>query len=126
VEGLVANSVMVEALHSDVIIAVHILKRADSAHVTWVDSQKSRDQASPFSGVEITTALHRHGIKSTVERLTRSEFGTGESPLPYAGDVGADLIVMGTYGNSRLSQFILGGTTRTILQPMTVPVLMSR
>jgi nucleotide-binding universal stress UspA family protein len=32
---------------------------------------------------------------------------------------------MGAYGHSRLRELVLGGATRTILEAMTVPVLMS-
>jgi nucleotide-binding universal stress UspA family protein len=32
---------------------------------------------------------------------------------------------MGAYGHSRMSELILGGVTRTMLESMTVPVLMS-
>jgi len=35
------------------------------------------------------------------------------------------LIVMGGYGHSRLREWVLGGATRTILESMTIPVLMS-
>ena len=45
--------------------------------------------------------------------------------LSYAADSGADLMVMGGYGHSRLREFILGGVTRGILAAMTAPVLMS-
>jgi nucleotide-binding universal stress UspA family protein len=45
--------------------------------------------------------------------------------LSYAADAGADFIVMGGYGHSRLREFVLGGATRGILAAMTVPVLMS-
>ena len=45
--------------------------------------------------------------------------------LSYAADSSADMIVMGGYGHSRLREFILGGVTRSILETMTVPVLMS-
>ncbi len=37
----------------------------------------------------------------------------------------ADLIVMGAYSRPRLSECVLGGVTRLMLQAMTVPVLMS-
>ena len=47
------------------------------------------------------------------------------SILSYAADSGADFIVMGGYGHSRLREFILGGVTRGMLASMTVPVLMS-
>ena len=38
---------------------------------------------------------------------------------------GADLIVMGGYGRSRLREAVLGGATRSLLKAMTVPVLMA-
>ena len=49
----------------------------------------------------------------------------GSTLVSYAADVSADLIVMGAYGHSRLREIVLGSTTRTILQSMTVPVLMA-
>jgi nucleotide-binding universal stress UspA family protein len=35
------------------------------------------------------------------------------------------MIVMGGYGHSRAYETVLGGATRTILESMTAPVLMS-
>jgi nucleotide-binding universal stress UspA family protein len=43
----------------------------------------------------------------------------------HAADMGADMIVMGAYGHSRLREMVLGGVSREMLQTMTVPVLMS-
>ena len=45
--------------------------------------------------------------------------------LSRAADLTADLIVMGAYGHSRLRELVLGGVSRSFLQEMTVPVLMS-
>jgi len=45
--------------------------------------------------------------------------------LSQAADLGAEMIVMGGYHHSRLRESVLGGVTRTILETMTVPVLMS-
>ncbi len=45
--------------------------------------------------------------------------------LSFAADKGSDYLVMGGYGHSRLREFMLGGTTRGILQSMTLPVLMA-
>lgn len=49
----------------------------------------------------------------------------GAQILSRAADFGADLIVMGAYGHSRLRELALGGATRSILEAMTVPVLMA-
>ena len=49
----------------------------------------------------------------------------GNALLSHVADRGSDLLVMGGYGHSRLREAVLGGATRTILQSMTVPVLMA-
>jgi nucleotide-binding universal stress UspA family protein len=36
-----------------------------------------------------------------------------------------DMLVMGGYTHSRLREYVLGGTTKNLLEHMTVPVLMS-
>jgi nucleotide-binding universal stress UspA family protein len=54
-----------------------------------------------------------------------SDVAIGEMLLSRAADFGADLIVMGGYGHSRLRELVLGGVTRTLLKTMTVPVLLS-
>ena len=45
--------------------------------------------------------------------------------LSRAADMEANLIVMGGYGHSRTYELVLGGVTRTMIDSMTVPVLMS-
>ena len=54
-----------------------------------------------------------------------AETDVGNTILSYASDVGADFLVMGAYGHTRIREFVLGGVTNTILSSMTVPVLMS-
>ena len=66
--------------------------------------------------------FERHGIDASVTREP-TEIGIGEALLSRCADLGADLLVMGAYGHSRLTEFVLGGATRTVLQHMTVPVL---
>jgi nucleotide-binding universal stress UspA family protein len=39
--------------------------------------------------------------------------------------LGADILVMGAYGHPRLWEFCLRGTTETLLERATIPVLMS-
>jgi len=49
----------------------------------------------------------------------------GASLLSLAADHDVDLLVMGCYGHSCLREWVLGGATRSVLQSMTVPVLMA-
>lgn len=49
--------------------------------------------------------------------------GIGNCILNAATDHACDLVVMGAYGHSRVREAVLGGTTRTLLESMTIPVL---
>lgn len=69
--------------------------------------------------------LNSHGVTATMQAGVQGEGDAGAQLLSLAADVGADLLVMGCYGHSRAREWVLGGVTRTILQSMTLPVLMS-
>jgi nucleotide-binding universal stress UspA family protein len=45
--------------------------------------------------------------------------------LSHAADSGADFMVMGGYGHSRLREFVLGGVTHSMFRSLTIPALMS-
>ncbi|MGM0585117.1 MAG: universal stress protein [Pseudomonadota bacterium] len=49
----------------------------------------------------------------------------GPALLSSLAESGADLLVMGVYGHSRLRELLFGGVTREVLRSMTTPVLMS-
>jgi nucleotide-binding universal stress UspA family protein len=63
-------------------------------------------------------------LRVDVENIT-ADVGVAAALLNYAADNEIDLIVMGGYGHSRMREFILGGTTRTMLRSMTAATLMS-
>jgi nucleotide-binding universal stress UspA family protein len=50
---------------------------------------------------------------------------TGEAVLAHAKALGCDLLIKGAYTQSRLRQFIFGGTTRYILNNARLPVFMA-
>jgi nucleotide-binding universal stress UspA family protein len=50
---------------------------------------------------------------------------TGEAVLEHANALGCDLLIKGAYTQSRLRQFVFGGTTRYILSNARLPVLMA-
>ncbi|MGD9188905.1 MAG: universal stress protein, partial [Desulfobacteraceae bacterium] len=57
--------------------------------------------------------------------LERKGGDSGKDLIHYAGEVGADLIVMGAYTQSRLREEVFGGATRTVLRNMTTPIFLS-
>ena len=60
-----------------------------------------------------------------LKRIRGSDVDVPAAIRDHAAAIGADFMVMGGYGHSRLREFILGGVTRTILTSSTIPVLMS-
>jgi nucleotide-binding universal stress UspA family protein len=103
--------------------AVPFLARAKAIDVIIVATEQGRKDELP--GADMGQHLARHGVKVEVKRLVAGDTDVPNLLLSHAADSAADLMVMGGYGHSRLREFILGGTTRAILQSMTLPVLMS-
>jgi nucleotide-binding universal stress UspA family protein len=103
--------------------AIPLLRRADKIEViTIAEAGKVTEE---FPGAEIGQHLTRHGLKIEIKRIDVAKIDVGNTILSYAADVGADFVVMGAYGHTRIREFVLGGVTNTILSSMTVPVLMS-
>ena len=76
-------------------------------------------------GAAICRHLARHGIAAEARGTEAAGLAEGDALLNAAADLGADLLVVGAYGHSRLREIVLGGVTRTLLDRMTVPVLFS-
>ena len=69
--------------------------------------------------------LQRHGLEAQYHTLAGPAAQVGDQMLSMAADLSADLMVMGCYGHSRGRELVLGGATHTVLQSMTLPVLMA-
>ena len=78
------------------------------------------------AGVDVAAYLERHGIRASFSTTPRQlSVSVGATLLNRVTDVHADLLVMGLYSHARMHERVLGGATRTILETMTVPVLLS-
>ncbi len=106
--------------------AVPLLKAAKAEKVTIVCAETRIDQLSELRlGSELAKALARHDLNVDLAQVPVQE-SAGHTLLKYASDFGADLLVMGCYGHTRLREFVFGGATDHVLQNMDVPVLMAR
>jgi nucleotide-binding universal stress UspA family protein len=102
--------------------AMPLLQRAKQVDVVTIEH---REQRKELRGAEISDHLARHGLKVALNPIVAPDSDVASTVLSYAADSGADLIVMGGYGHSRVREFVLGGATRGILEAMTVPTLMA-
>ena len=101
--------------------ALPLLARAESVEVVAFDSSVGGE----VPGADIALYLARHGVKARAARQRSPGVEIGAQILSRAADENADLIVMGGYGHSRLRELALGGATRSVLEAMTLPVLMA-
>lgn len=107
--------------------ALPLLQRAELVSVVIFNANVTHDGANSHGeevGADIGLFLARHGLKVEVIRQ-KTTLDIGNALLSLAHDINADLLVMGGYGHSRFREMIMGGATRTILESMTLPVLMS-
>lgn len=100
-----------------------LIARANNVQVLTVVTGKFDE--NDVSGADIAEHLARYKLRTELARLPAADIDVASAILSHATDVNADLIVMGGFAHSRLRELVLGGATRSILQSMTVPTLMS-
>jgi nucleotide-binding universal stress UspA family protein len=102
--------------------ALPFIKRSKLVNLIVVENDQPKSTDVP--GIDIARHIARHDVNVELKSLPMT-IDVGTTILNFVSDSSTDLLVMGGYGHSRLRQFILGGATRSILESMTVPTLMS-
>ncbi|MEN9867491.1 MAG: hypothetical protein RL748_3081 [Pseudomonadota bacterium] len=112
--------------------AMPLLQQAELVQIAVFNPESNAELHGEEPGADIALYLARHGIKVEISQhhthldpVSHHKLDVGNALLSLANDFGSDLLVMGGYGHSRFRETILGGVTRTILETMTLPVLMS-
>ena len=105
--------------------ALPILQRARKVTVLSVNPRRGIRGDGDVPAADIALHLARHGIRAEAAHTVVTDIGEGDALLSYAADIGADLLVTGMYGHSRLREMVFGGVTRSLLAEMTVPVFMA-
>jgi nucleotide-binding universal stress UspA family protein len=73
----------------------------------------------------LADSLKRRGLSATALSVPLGGRPIGEVLQASALEAGADLLVMGGFGHSRIRDFVLGGATKGILAGLRMPVLIS-
>lgn len=106
--------------------ALEILARADEVRIVLVDPVEGEYDHGEEPGADVAVYLARHGANVAVDRLPRSGQAVADVLRRHAGDMSADLLVMGAYGHSRLREQIFGGVTKSMLGEPSLPILTAR
>ena len=109
------------ALHD----ALPLLRTASTVDVVTVDPKIDEFEHGEIPGADIATHLSRHGLEVNVIAQPRQDDSVAGNVFRHARESGAQLVVAGGYGHSRLREWALGGATRDFLDQLAVPVLFS-
>ena len=104
--------------------ALPLLIMAGQVNIVVIDPPVYGVERSDPGG-QLCHMLVRHGVRAEVSVLARSEPRISDVLARHLRDQGADLVVMGAYGHSRLRESILGGATRDMLDKAQVPMLLA-
>lgn len=103
--------------------ALPILKKAKRIRLLTVVGEKPMPSGRSAAGMVEHLALH--GVKVTVEEANAEGRTIGRVLYDQVKGFGADLLVMGAYGHSRLQEFVLGGATNSVLSKPPTAVFLS-
>ena len=98
----------------------------EAKRVTVIDiCENDRKEAARHGVDDVVLYLARHRIKAE-GRVETQLLGSGaDQIIGFAEEEGADLLVTGAYGHSRLNEWIFGGMTRDLLTSSPICCLMS-
>jgi len=107
---------------SAVSAALPLLVAAQRVIILSIEEDPERDAAACE---RLNQVLLWHNRSTTVRRLKAAGCDPADTLLKAATELGADLLVMGGYGHSRMREVVFGGFTRRVLQAADLPVLMA-
>ncbi len=86
--------------------------------------ESGREVGGEVEPSELAAYLALHGVDARTWAFVPASNSLGGALLDEAGKAGANLLVMGAYGHSRLREMVLGGVTRSILADADMPVFL--
>ncbi len=96
--------------------ALPVLRQSTEVTVVEIVEDEA-DRAAALSRVgDVVAWLSRHGVRAS-EQVPEQRGDAATQLEQIASDVGAGVVIAGAYGHSRLSEWILGGVTRRLINP---------
>jgi nucleotide-binding universal stress UspA family protein len=103
--------------------ALAMFPEAKTVEIVVVSGEK--DLSKSLAGADCAAHVSRKGREAVLTEIPVTREGVGAALDAHAVKTGADAIVMGAFGHSRLRQFILGGATSSLTQSASVPLFMA-
>jgi len=105
--------------------ALPLLVQAEEVILGSFDPTATEHADGEDPGADLAKWLSHHGCKVTLTQYSSGGDRIGTAIQKRAAEVGADLIVMGAFGKSRLRERVFGGTTRTMIDQAGMAVFLA-
>jgi nucleotide-binding universal stress UspA family protein len=102
--------------------AMALLVKATKVTVLTVLDEKPLAQDA---GTRLADELARRGLPASFKAIRAEDQPVDTTLQEHALEAGADLLVMGAFGHSRLRDFVLGGATKGVLTDLRMPAMLS-
>ena len=99
------------------------LRLAKTVTIAVVTDEKTLPEGNP--ALRLSEYLDLHGINTTVALVQAKRRPIASALQEHVLEIGADMMVMGAFGHSRMHDFVMGGATTGILRDLKLPVLLS-
>lgn len=105
---------------------VALIEPGAKVSVVSVGAEEVDEGRSAESAYEVVRHLVRHGLRAERQSVTNAALSDAEALQAFALEDGADLLAIGAFGHTRLREVMLGGVTRSLLDTVRLPLLVSR
>ena len=99
------------------------LRLAKAVTIAVVTDEKALPEENPT--LKLVNYLALHNINAAVAQVQARRRPIARALQDQALEIGADMMVMGAFGHSRMRDFVMGGATAGILRDLELPVLLS-
>ena len=103
-------------------MSLPILTKSSKVYIASVDGE-DKNRMYEFPPTEAAMYLSRHGVEAELVSIPKGDAKISDTLFSAAQVRECGMIVMGTYGHSRLAEMLLGGVTRRMLSDPQIPIL---
>jgi nucleotide-binding universal stress UspA family protein len=104
--------------------ALPLLAAAETVRVITATDERTPKEMK--SGTDLVAHLAEHGVKASFQAVRIEGSSVGKVLEAYVRANAIDLLVMGGYGHTRLTETVWGGVTKTVIGRPPCWVMMSR
>lgn len=97
----------------------------EQTHITVLTVQDEKQLSRQDFGQTLALSLKKRGLRAEAQNVSLDDRSIALALQEAALKAGANMLVMGAFGHSRVRDFILGGATKGVFADLRLPVLLS-